>query len=126
MPNDIRTPLARKVIGCAIDVHRALGPGLLESAYDPCFAYRLAECGIAFKRQPSVPVTYNTVKLDCGYRADFVIEDSLLVELKAIEKVLPIHRAQVLTYLKLLQIKQGLLINFNVTKLVDGLESFLL
>ena len=121
----LKTPLAERVIRCAIDVHRALGPGLLESAYDKCLAYELTANGISFKHQFAVPVAYRSVKIECGYRADFLIDDSLLLELKAVEKVLPIHQAQLLTYLKLLGIKQGLLINFNVTKLVDGLQSFL-
>ena len=119
------TPLGRKVIGCAIEVHRALGPGLFESAYEPCLAHELTLCGIAFARQMPLPVVYRGVHLDCGYRADFLIEGALLVELKAVDRILPIHQAQILTYVKLLGVPQGLLINFNVPRLVDGLQSFL-
>ena len=120
------SPLAEKVIGCAIEVHQSLGPGLLESAYEQCLAHEFAAQGLTFGRQVSLPVTYKGVYLDCGYRIDFLIERALLVELKAVEHVLPIHHAQILTYLKLLGVRQGLLINFNVGRLVNGLKSFLL
>jgi GxxExxY protein len=122
----IREPLTGVVIGCAIEVHEALGPGLLESAYDGCLAHALTMRGIQFVRQAPVPVIFKGFQLDCGYRVDFLIENRLAVELKAIERVLPIHHAQMLTYLKLLGVKQGLLINFNVKRLVDGLKSFLM
>jgi len=120
------TPLADKVIGRAIEVHRTLGPGLLESVYEECLAYELAVSGIPFVRGAPLPVVYKNVKLDCGYRIDFLVEQTLLLELKAVEQVLPIHRAQTLTYLKLLGLRQALLINFNVPRLVCGLKSFLL
>ena len=125
MAEFLSSDLVRRVLGCAIDVHRALGPGLLESAYEPCFAYQLAAKRIQFAQQVKVPVVFNSVKMECGYRVDFVIEGSLVVDLKSVERILPVHQAQVLTYLKLLTIKQGLLINFNVTKLMDGVVSLL-
>jgi len=120
-----RTNLGRRVLGCAIEVHTALGPGLLESAYEQCLAHEFAAKGLRFGRQVAVPVSYRGCQLDCGYRIDFVVEDELLVELKTVERVLPIHHAQVLTYLRLLHVHQGFLINFNVRRLVDGVKSFL-
>jgi GxxExxY protein len=120
------SPLVREVIGAAIDVHRAIGPGLLESAYEHCFTYELAERGIEFRRQVAVPVVYKGVRLDCGYRVDLLIGGEILVEIKSVEHTLPIHEAQILTYLKLLKLRQGLLINFNVRRLTDGLRNFLL
>ena len=122
----VTSSLAETVIGCAIEVHRALGPGLLESAYDRCLAHELGLQGIDFVRQAPLPVAYKGVNLDCGYRIDFIIDGRLVVELKTVDRLLPIHQAQVLTYLKLLQIKQGLLINFNTPLLVAGLKSLLL
>ena len=122
----LRDPLVETVIGCAIDVHRAIGPGLLESAYECCLAHEFVLRGIGFTRQQPLPVTYKGLQLDCGYRIDFVIDRRLIVELKTTGRLLPIHHAQVLTYLKLLGVKQGLLINFNVPRLVDGLKSLLL
>lgn len=113
--------LTEKVIGHCIAVHRALGPGLLESAYAACLAYELARAGIAFKREEPLPVKYEEVLLDCGYRLDFVIEDVLILELKAVEKLDRIHQAQVLTYLKLSGKPIALLINFNVPLLKDGI-----
>jgi GxxExxY protein len=120
-----RSPLAGTVIGSAMDVHSALGPGLFESAYDACLAWELGQGGIAFVRQVRVPLAYKGVSLDCSYRIDFIVEGSLLLELKAVERVMPIHEAQVLTYLRLLRLRQALLINFNVVRLADGLRSFL-
>jgi GxxExxY protein len=122
----VREPLTGEVIGCAIEVHRRLGPGLLESAYQRCLAHELSRHHIQFVGQAPLPVEYRDLHLDCGYRIDFLIEGCLVVELKAVERVLPIHHAQILTYLKLLGVKQGLLINFNVTRLTNGLRSFLL
>jgi GxxExxY protein len=109
------------IIGAAIKVHRALGPGLLESAYEACLAFELIEKGYMFKQQKPLPVVYRQVKLDCGYRLDFLVEDSVVVELKAIERLTPIHKAQLLSYLKLSGCKVGLLINFNVKILKDGI-----
>ena len=118
-------PLVEKVIGCAIQVHRALGPGLLESAYRRCLSYELSLQRVPFRSEVAVPVIYKATRIDCGYRADLLVKESLLIELKAIDVVLPIHHAQVLTYMKLLDLHQGLLLNFNSPRLVDGLKNFL-
>ena len=110
------------VIAAAIDVHRALGPGLLESAYEACLSFELAQRGLSVSRQKPLPVVYRTVKLDCGYRLDLLVEESVIVEVKAVERLAPIHRAQLLSYLKLSDCKVGLLINFNVRVLKDGIR----
>ncbi|RMD86029.1 MAG: GxxExxY protein [Calditrichaeota bacterium] len=112
--------LSNKVIGCAIAVHRALGPGLLESTYEQCLARELALANISFEAQVPLPVEYKGVRLDCGYRVDLFVERKLIVELKAVEKLLPIHEAQILTYMKLAKVSVGLLINFNVELLKEG------
>lgn len=122
----IKTEIAEAVIGCAIEVHRALGPGLLESVYQACMSQELAYAGLAFKQQMEVPVRYRGVRLDCGYRLDFLVSNELVVELKCLDRVLPIHKAQALTYLRLTQIPQALLINFNVQILRHGVTSVLL
>lgn len=114
--------LTEKIIGACIRIHRALGPGLLESAYEECLCYELTKLGIRFSRQQTLPVRYEGVTLDCGYRIDLVVEDVLIIELKTVEKLLPIHDAQLLTYLKLSEITLGLLINFNVPVLKDGVR----
>ncbi len=119
-----RDPLTRKVIGCAIEVHRALGPGLLESTYQQCLAHELSLQGIPFKMECSIPVNYKEIQLDCGYRVDLLVEDKLILELKAVSKILEIHRAQLLTYMKLAKVETGLLINFNTGRLVDGIQHF--
>lgn len=111
-----------EIIGAAIEVHRTLGPGLLESAYEECLCHELATRGIHFERQKPLPIVYKDIMLDCGYRVDLLIENSVLVELKSIDNLLPIHEAQVLTYLKLGQWKIGLLINFNVPVLKNGIK----
>lgn len=118
--------LSKRVIGCALEVHKHLGPGLLESTYEQCMAHELSLAGIAFKIQPALPVEYKGLKLDCGYRIDLLIEEKLIVELKSVAELLPIHQAQLLTYMKLARIPIGLLINFNVTRLKDGLRRFVL
>ena len=118
--------LSTRVIGCAIEVHRELGPGLLESTYEPCFAHELTLNGILFKLQHPQPVEYKGVRLDCGYRVDLLIEDDLIVELKSVERIKGIHEAQLLTYMKLAGVKTGLLMNFNVTKLKSGIKRFVL
>lgn len=110
------------VIGAAIEVHKALGPGLLESAYEECLYRELFLRKMPLKRQVPLPIDYKGVKLDCGYRLDIVVAEQLIVELKACEALLPIHEAQLLTYLKLTGIKYGLLINFNVQVLKDGIR----
>jgi GxxExxY protein len=122
----VRDPLVERVIGCAIEVHRHLGPGLLESAYQRCLAQELTLRGIGFLTQQALPLQYKGLQLTCGYRIDFLIERRLLVELKTAEHLLPLHHAQVVTYLKLLALRQGLLINFNVPRLVNGPRSVFL
>jgi GxxExxY protein len=109
------------IIGAAIEVHKALGPGLLESAYEACLAFELAECGLRIERQKPLPVVYREVKLDCGYRLDLLVEEVVIVELKVVDRLAPIHQAQLLSYLRLSGCKVGLLINFNVKVLKDGI-----
>jgi GxxExxY protein len=118
--------LTEKVIGCAIEVHKSLGPGLLEAAYEKCLSKELTLEGIKFKTQAPLPVKYKGVRLECGYRVDFLVEKTLIIELKSIEKVLDVHKAQILTYMKLANIKVGLLINFNVKLLRNGIQRFVL
>ena len=110
------------LIGAAIEVHRALGPGLLESAYVECLCYELSSAGLVFRKQVELPVLYKKVKLDCGYRMDIVVSESLVLEIKTVEKLLPIHQAQLLTYLRLSGLRTGLLINFNVPVLKNGIK----
>jgi GxxExxY protein len=117
----IQEELTEQIIGAAIEVHRELGPGLLESAYEECLCHELHLREIKFQRQVDLPVRYKGLKLDCGYRLDIVVDDAILVELKSIEQVLPIHQAQLLTYLRLSGKKVGLLINFNVAVLKNGI-----
>lgn len=110
------------VIGAAIEVHRNLGPGLLEGAYEECMCYELAHSGLRFTRQTSIPVTYKGLKLNRGFRLDLLVEDPVVVEIKAVGAVLPVHEAQLLTYLKLLNRTVGLLINFNEPALKTGIR----
>ena len=110
------------VIGAAIAVHRELGPGLLESTYEACLVYELAERGVAVERQKSLPVNYRGVRIDCGYRIDLLVGNEVVVELKAVEGVMPIHEAQMLTYLRLSGLHVGLLLNFNVLLMKDGIR----
>ena len=114
--------ITEKVIAAAIAVHRALGPGLLESAYAACLAYELAERGLAIERQKELPVIYRGVKVDCGYRIDLLVQGLVVVELKTVEELGPIHEAQLLSYLKLSGCRVGLLINFNVKMLKQGIR----
>jgi GxxExxY protein len=114
--------LTETVIGCAIEVHRALGPGLLESAYEICLCRELSLRKIQFECQRPLPVTYKGVKLDCGYRADLIVDERVLVEVKAVDQLAAIHDAQLLSYLKLSGLKVGLLINFNVRILTHGVR----
>jgi GxxExxY protein len=118
--------LSGKVIGCAIEVHKCLGPGLLESAYERCLSYELTAAGLRHETQKELPVDYKGLKLDNGYRIDLLVENNVIVELKHVEKILPIHEAQILTYMKLAGIKTGLLINFNVKRVKDGIKRFVL
>ena len=119
-----RDPLTEKVIGCAIEVHRVLGPGLLESAYEQCLARELTLQGISFQLQVALPIEYKGIRLDCGYRIDILVEQQLILELKAGEKISGIHKAQVLSYVKLAGIGTGLLMNFHVELLKDGITRF--
>lgn len=110
-----------KIIGAAIEVHRVLGPGLLESAYEECLCHELELRGLAFQRQVQLPVRYKEVLLNCGYRLDLVVAEAVVVELKAVERLEPVHESQLLTYLRLSQLRVGLLINFNVALLKQGI-----
>lgn len=118
--------LTESVIGASIEVHRVLGPGLLESAYEHCVARELSLRGVRFRTQVELPVEYKGVRLEVGYRMDFVVEERLLLELKAVERLLPIHDAQVLTYLRLSGLKTGLLLNFAGKILKDGIRRIVL
>lgn len=113
------------VIGSAIEVHRTLGPGLLESAYESCLVHELTARSVQFRRQVPVPMTYKGTLVKCVYRADLIVENELLLELKSVDRLLPVHQSQVLTYLKLIDLPQGLIINFNVRRLVEGLRNVL-
>jgi GxxExxY protein len=121
----IANPLVHKVIGCAIEVHRALGPGLLESAYETCLCRELTLQNVLFCRQAPLTFEHKDAIVDCAYRMDIVVGDSVLLELKSVNEILPIHEAQIISYLKLSKLKQGLLINFNVPILKNGIKSFL-
>jgi GxxExxY protein len=119
-----RDALTEKIIGCAIEVHRTLGPGLLESTYEQCLARELSLQDVVFRLQVPVPVEYKGVHLDCGYRIDVLVDEQVILELKSVERILAIHEAQLLTYMKLANVAKGLLINFNVRRLVDGIRRF--
>jgi GxxExxY protein len=114
--------LTGQVIGAAIEVHKVLGPGLLESTYETCLCVELDKRNIPYERQKEIPIDYKGTKVDCGFRSDLIVDERLIVELKARDSLLPIHEAQLLTYLKLMNIKVGLLINFNVLVLKDGIK----
>ena len=114
--------ISKVIIGCAIKVHTKLGPGLLESAYEACLAYELSKAGLAFERQKPMPLLYEDVKLDVGYRLDLIVEGKVVVDPKSVESLAPIFTAQMLTYLKLSGCKLGLIINFNVEHLRDGIK----
>jgi len=113
---------SKEIIGAAIEVHRNLGPGLLESAYEECLCRELVIRGLTFERQKPLPLSYKGIKLDCGYRLDIVVEGLVILELKAVDRIEPIHEAQLLTYLKLAKSKLGILINFNVPVLKNGIK----
>lgn len=113
--------LSNKVIGLAIEVHRNLGPGLLESVYQQCLSYELSENNVEFKSEYPIPVKYKKINIDCSFRADLIISDNIILELKATDKILPIHEAQLMTYMKITGIKVGLIINFNVKLLKNGI-----
>jgi GxxExxY protein len=118
--------ITEQIIGAAIEVHRHLGPGLLESAYQSCLAHELGLRGIKFEQQKPLPVEYKGIRLDCGYRLDFLVDNKVVVELKAVETTEPVHEAQLLTYLKLTGSKVGILINFNVPLLREGIRRMVL
>ena len=116
-----RDPRTSTILGAAIEVHRYLGPGLLESAYEECLCHELHLRGLSFGRQVDLPIEYKGLKLNCGYKIDLLVQDEVILELKAVENLLPIHQAQLLTYLKLAHKRVGLLINFNVPLLTQGI-----
>ena len=118
--------LSHQIIGYAIEVHKHLGPGLLESAYQKCLAYEFSHAHILFELEKPIPVKYKDTILDCGFRADIIVNNSIILEIKAVEQLLPIHEAQLLTYMKLTQIRLGMLINFNVKLLRDGIKRMIL
>lgn len=117
--------ISSKIIGAAIEVHKQLGPGLLESTYETCLAYELKQMGLDVKQQQALPVVYKEVKLDAGYRIDLLVENKVIVEIKSVDALADIHTAQLLTYLKLKDLKLGLLINFNSVRVIDGLKRIL-
>ncbi|MEZ4754056.1 MAG: GxxExxY protein [Bdellovibrionota bacterium] len=119
-------PLTRMVIGCAIEVHKQLGPGLLESTYEKCLAYEFDENNIEYVVQASLPVYYKEICIDCGYRLDFLVENFIVVELKSVAELNATHMAQTLTYMKLAEVPLGLLFNFNKPKLTDGIRKLVL
>ena len=116
--------ITEKIIGCAIEVHKELGPGLLESAYEECLAFELKQAGLNVERQVPVPVIYKDIKLDCGYRIDILVEKQVVVELKTVDVLIPVHEAQILTQMKFAKKETGLLINFNVTLLKNGIKRY--
>jgi len=116
--------ITEKIIGCAIEVHKKLGPGLLESAYEECLSFELKKAGLTITRQQPTPVIYKEIKLDCGYRIDILVENAIVIELKTVDEFNPVHIAQILTYMKFANKKTGLLINFNVTTLKNGIRRF--
>ena len=117
-------PLTQRIIGCAIEVHRTLGPGLLESAYEQCMAHEMTLQQIPFRLQVPTPVEYKALRLDCAYKADILVQERVIVELKSVETLTALHHAQLLTYMKVSRFEIGLLINFNVPRLIDGVKRF--
>ena len=116
--------LSNRIIGAAIEVHRSLGPGLLESTYEECLCHELSLNDIPFKRQAPMAVVYKGIQLDCGYRTDIIVDEKVILELKSVAEIQPIHKAQLLTYLKLSGLKLGMLLNFNVSLMKDGIFRF--
>ncbi len=116
--------ITEKIIGCAIDIHRKLGPGLLESAYEDCLEYALKKAGLSCERQKPIQVQYEEIRLKCGYRIDILVENAVIIELKSVDCFNPVHEAQILTYMKFSGIRTGLLINFNTTVLKNGLRRY--
>ena len=122
LATDAEKSLTAEIISAAIEVHRALGPGLLEAAYQACLCGELVLRSLPFRQQVDIPVTYKGVKLDCGYRIDLVVRDKVVVELKSVQEILPVHEAQLLTYLRLSRLRIGLLLNFNTAVLKNGIR----
>jgi len=118
--------ITEKIIGSAIEVHKQLGPGLLESAYEECLFYELINSGLNVKKQLALPLVYKEIKLDTGYRIDLMVENQIIVEIKSVDAIAEIHKAQLMTYMKLSNVKVGLLINFNVTRLKDGIVRWII
>ncbi len=118
----LENQIAKKIIGCAIEVHKALGPGLLESAYQECLFYKLKERGLMVEKEKPMPLVFENVKLECGYRIDLLVENKIVIELKSVESLTDVHLAQILTYMKLGNYKLGFLINFNVALLRQGIK----
>ncbi len=118
--------LTQKIIGCAIKVHKTLGPGLLESAYQECMFYELKKLGLAVRKEVPMPIIYEEVKLDHGYRIDLLVEDKVVIEIKTVEQFTDVHYAQILTYMKLGNYRLGLLLNFNVSYLKEGIKRFVI
>ncbi|HVH75949.1 MAG TPA: GxxExxY protein [Stellaceae bacterium] len=119
-------PLTETIIGFAIEVHRQLGPGLLESAYEECLCFELKQAGVGFRRQVPLPVIYKAIRLDCGYRLDILVENRVIIEIKSVERLMPIHEAQMLTYMKVSGTRAGLLLNFNTAVLKEGMRRLML
>ena len=118
--------LTSRIIGAAIEVHRHLGPGLLESAYETCLAYELAQRGLTYERQKPLPLVYKEIHLDQGYRVDLLVDGKVIVEVKVVDNIAPVHEAQVLSYMRFSGCQIGLLLNFNVTLLKHGIRRFIL
>lgn len=118
--------LTYKIIGCAYTVHRKLGPGLLESTYEACLEYELRKANLKVESQCTLPIVYDSIKLDAGYRVDLLVEDSIILELKAVDQISPTHKAQLMTYLKLSKLKLGLLLNFNVKNMQEGISRIIM
>jgi len=116
--------ITETIIGCAIEVHKALGPGLLESAYEECMFFEIQKAGLIVSRQQPVPVVYKEIKLECGYRIDLLVEKTVVVELKTVDAFNPVHEAQILTYMKFANMPIGLLINFNLALLINGIKRY--
>ena len=114
--------LTEKIIGCAIEVHKGIGPGLLESAYEECLAYELSLTGLSFQRQVHLPVKYKGVNLDCGYKLDLIVEGQIILELKAVDRIMPIREAQLLSYLRMMNLRFGLILNFHTTAMKYGIK----
>jgi GxxExxY protein len=121
-----KDPLTGKIVNCAFYVHQQLGPGLLESAYEECLAFMFLKEKLAYSRQVTMPIEFDGNKIDNAYRLDFVVENSVILELKAVEKILPVHEAQMLTYLKLSKIKTGLILNFNSRLMKEGIKRYVI